>query len=170
MKRLVRFFAFTLTCLMFSCKQSPVNDINKFSDATLVKIYDLKDRRSSDSLYQYFSSDNDTYRAEAVLAFASIQDSSGNDALGKMLKDESPQVRAAAAFAIGQIKLSRAEGLIVDALKQEQDGDVRDELIESYGKIARRWDLCLCPMILCCLKDSPGQCIVPDSEEWRTVY
>lgn len=141
MKNIVRTFLLALPAIAFSCKQSPPNGANKFSDPVLVKIYDLKDRRSSDSLYRYFSSDNEIYRSEAALAFASIQDSSAIAAVGKMLTDESKLVRASAAFAIGQMKSSSAQGLLVNALTHEKDHNVRDELIESYGRIAKHWDL-----------------------------
>ncbi len=75
--------------ITFSCQEKRNDGANKFSDPVLIKIYDLKDRRLADSLYQYFTSPNEKYREEAVLAFASIQDSTGISALGKMLQDES---------------------------------------------------------------------------------
>jgi cyclophilin family peptidyl-prolyl cis-trans isomerase len=140
--------AITLSVLVavtinFSCREKRNGGANKFSDPVLIKIYDLKDRRLSDSLYQYFASRNEKYREEAVLAFASIQDSTGISALGKMLQDESITVRAAAAFSIGQIGSSLGETFLVESLKTEKEKTVREELIEAYGKVARQWDLSL---------------------------
>jgi cyclophilin family peptidyl-prolyl cis-trans isomerase/HEAT repeat protein len=129
--------------ITFSCQEKSNGAANKFSDPVLIKIYDLKDRRLADSLYQYFTSPNEKYREEAVLAFASIQDSTSISALGKMLKDESRSVRAAAAFSIGQIGSSLAEPFVIESLKTEKEKSVRGELIEAYGKTARQWDLSL---------------------------
>ena len=129
--------------IIFSCQEKRNGAANKFSDPVLIKIYDLKDRRLADSLYQYFTSPNEKYREEAVLAFASIQDSTSISALGKMLEDESRSVRAAAAFSIGQIGSALAEPFLLESLKTEKEKSVRDELIEAYGKITRQWDLSL---------------------------
>ena len=124
----------------FSCQENQ-GALNKFSDPVLIAIYDFKDRRLPDSLYQFFSSPNEVYREEAVLAFASIQDSSGIGALGKMLNDESSRVRAAAAFSMGQIKSSLTETLLVESLKTEEEKSVTEELTEAYGKVTKRWSL-----------------------------
>jgi HEAT repeat protein len=129
--------------ITFSCQEKRNGAANKFSDPVLIKIYDLKDRRLADSLYQYFTSPNEKYREEAVLAFASIQDSTSISALGKMLEDESRSVRTAAAFSIGQIGSALAEPFLLESLKTEKEKSVRDELIEAYGKITRQWDLSL---------------------------
>jgi cyclophilin family peptidyl-prolyl cis-trans isomerase/HEAT repeat protein len=141
MKTTVHILTIVAVGIAFSCESRREDAFNKFSDPVLIKIYDLKDRRLHDSLYQFFSSPNEVYREESVLAFASIQDSSGVTALGNMLNDESSRVRAAAAFSIGQLKSSRAETLLVESLKTEKDKLVREELIESYGKVAKRWNL-----------------------------
>lgn len=137
--------AITLSVLVavtitFSCRESRNGDANKFSDNVLIKIYDLKDRRLADSLYQYFTSPNEKYREEAVLAFASIQDSTAISALGKMLHDKSITVRTAAAFSLGQIGSPSAEPFLVESLKTEKEKSVREELIEAYGKTTRDWD------------------------------
>jgi cyclophilin family peptidyl-prolyl cis-trans isomerase/HEAT repeat protein len=123
-----------------SCTEEP-RVTNKFSDPHLVKIYDFKDRRLTDSLYKYFESNEEKYREEAALAFGSIQDSSSVDALGRLLRDQSPAVRAAAAFSIGQSGSSKSEALLIESLSTEKDKSVLDELIESYGKVTTKWDL-----------------------------
>lgn len=141
MKCFATLCALIIAALLCSCRPSQKSYVNKFADTTILKIYDLQDRRKADSLYQFFSSADERHRAEAVLALASIQDSLGITALGKMLRDNSSTVRASAAFAIGQLKSSSGKRLLVEALQHEKDGSVRDELIESYGKITTRWDL-----------------------------
>ena len=131
----------SVVALTFSCQPSDNNHVNKFADPEIIKIYDFKDRRIADSLYQYFNHTDERYRAEAALALASIQDSSSINALGKMLTDESQIVRASAAFAIGQIQSLSGETILIEALQREKDRSIRNELIESYGKVTRHWDL-----------------------------
>src|SRR5687767_10654993 len=98
-----RSFVF-LFCLIvvISCKTKE-NSPNKFSDPIFVKIAELQDRRQSDSLYQYFTHENPAYRKDAVLAFASIQDTLAISKIADVLKnDSSSEVKSAAAFALGQ--------------------------------------------------------------------
>src|SRR6478735_2044614 len=100
---MIRAQLFLIVCLfaIVSCTQK--KGINKFSDDTLVKIADFQDHRLSDSLYQFFNHENPTYRKNAVLAFASIQDTLAIEKLGDVLKnDPNTEVRTAAAFALGQ--------------------------------------------------------------------
>ena len=146
MKRIVNFLAMVVIATALSCHEKSEEIVNKFGDPVLIKIYDFKDRRLGDSLYQYFSSSNEVYREEAALAFASIQDSSAIAALGNMLSDENSRVRAATAFSIGQMKSPRGEQLLVELLKTEKDKFVRDELIEAYGKVTKRWDPSIMPL------------------------
>jgi cyclophilin family peptidyl-prolyl cis-trans isomerase/HEAT repeat protein len=118
---------------LISCDQK--KGINKFSDDTLVKIADLQDRRHSDSLYLFFDHENATYRREAVLAFASIQDTVAIVRLGKVLdNDADPAVRAAAAFALGQTGTAKSFSALMDALPNEQTAEVGREMIEALGK------------------------------------
>src|SRR5688572_19979193 len=100
--------------LVTSCVKE--DGINKFSDPTIVKIYDLKDRRLSDSLYHYFTSENLAYRVEAVLAFGSIQDSLAIDRIAQLLSDADPSVRKSAAFSLGQTPSSKSGKVVADAL------------------------------------------------------
>src|SRR5437762_1194171 len=98
-------FCIALFFIIFilACRQSEKAPLNKFSDPILAKIADLQDRRLSDSLYQFLSSPNAVYRQEAVLAFASIQDSTAVDKIGRLLLlDSDSAVRMTAAFAMGQ--------------------------------------------------------------------
>jgi cyclophilin family peptidyl-prolyl cis-trans isomerase/HEAT repeat protein len=123
-----------------SCKKSETAT-NKFSDPVLLKIADLQDRRSSDSLYTYFAHENALYRKEAVLAFASIQDSAAVEKIGALLQaDQDTTVRKASAFAMGQIRSQKSISQLEDAASKEKDGNVLKEIFEAYGKVAKKWN------------------------------
>lgn len=111
------------------------NDVNKFSDPMLVRIADLQDRRQADSLFVYFKSENATHRREAVLAFASIQDTGALVKLQEVLRyDKDPMVRKAAAVALGQIRSQQSAVILWKALTEEKNTEVLREVIESCGK------------------------------------
>jgi hypothetical protein len=122
-----------------SCKETP--STNKFADPVLMKIADLKDRRSSDSLYSFFTNEKAAYREEAALAFASIQDSAAVQQLKKLLSDEHKGVRKAAAFALGQTASRQSSQILIEALAGETDSEIINEILEAYGKVTRRWNL-----------------------------
>jgi cyclophilin family peptidyl-prolyl cis-trans isomerase/HEAT repeat protein len=116
--------------------------VNKFSDPVLVKIFDLKDRRLSDSLYQFFQSPDSIYRYEAALAFASIQDLSALDKLNRLLlREQQSSVKIAIAYAIGQTPSIEAERILLGAIMREKDPRVLRELLEAYGKTTEHWQL-----------------------------
>ncbi|MBA4057887.1 MAG: hypothetical protein C0490_24435, partial [Marivirga sp.] len=125
-----------------SCRKSPTVEVNKFSDTLLTKIWDLKDQRLSDSLYPFFSNHNELYRRDAVLAFASVQDSTAVDRIGALLlNDESIAVRLAAAFALGQTPCDQSTLILSKAFNQEKEKDVIRAIIESYGGVTKQWRL-----------------------------
>lgn len=98
------------------CCKPPQEHSNHFSDEVCRKIADYKDRRLSDSLHVYFSHTNATYRREAVLAFASIQDTIAVSRIASvLLNDSATAVREAAAFALGQIKCKASANALVNA-------------------------------------------------------
>jgi cyclophilin family peptidyl-prolyl cis-trans isomerase/HEAT repeat protein len=116
------------------------NSINKFSDPVLVKIADLKDRRSADSLYSYFTHENSHYRKEAALAFGSIRDGEAVEKIGTLLlSDPDPEVRKAAAFSLGQTASPNSSILLEQAASKEKDGKVIIEILEAYGKVTPKW-------------------------------
>lgn len=116
-----------------SCK--PVN-VNKFGDPIIVEIYNLKDKRWSNSLYPFFKSRNPLYRAEAAMAFGSIQDSTANNYLGDLLlHDSASTVRKSAAFALGQTGGLSASQLLLNALQSEKQNLVLREVLENFGKV-----------------------------------
>lgn len=123
--------------LIAACTTPP----NKFSDPNLVKIYDFADRRQGDSLIQYLKHSNVNYRAEACLAFASIQDSTLSYWLGNiLLEDTSRSVRVNAAFALGQTLGNSSVNALIPALTDKDPRVVR-EVLEALGKTIRKPDL-----------------------------
>ena len=135
------FYCLIIIGLHVSCEQRP-KGLNKFSDPVIRKIYDLKDRRLSDSLYQYLNHESAEYRNEAVLAFASIQDSAALDRLGRLLtREQDTLVRRSLAFAIGQVRNSHSERIMLGALIRESHPPVLKEMLEAYGKTTAHWQL-----------------------------
>jgi cyclophilin family peptidyl-prolyl cis-trans isomerase/HEAT repeat protein len=129
-----------------SCQKRNYVGDNKFSDSTMAKIWDLKDRRLADSLHPYFVSNDATYRRDAALAFSSIQDSTGVIRIGNLLmRDESTAVRSAAALALGQTPCHQSELILSEAFEKENEVAVRREIIESYGKVTKHWKLDVAP-------------------------
>lgn len=111
--------------------------VNKFSDPTSITIADFQDRRLSDSLYQFFNHQNSSYRKDAVLAFASIQDTLAIDQLANVLKkDPNAEVRSVAAFALGQTGTQKSFFALLQSALTEQEDEVMTEIIEALGKTA----------------------------------
>ena len=109
---------------------------NKFSDPVFVRISDFQDQRLSDSLYRFLNHQNAAYRRDAVLAFASIQDTTAVEKIAKLLTDENTEVRKAAAFALGQTGGSRAYDFLLNA--PANDTLALDEVLEAAGKTMKR--------------------------------
>lgn len=124
-------------CLLAACGSK--TELNKFSDPHHVQIANLQDHRYTDSLYLYFKHENPNYRRDAVLAFASLQDSTAVDRLAEVLKtDADPAVRKAAAIALGQTPALQSAEVLYEALTVEKDNTVLKEIIESCGKVFRK--------------------------------
>jgi cyclophilin family peptidyl-prolyl cis-trans isomerase/HEAT repeat protein len=103
----------------------------------MIKIADFQDKRLSDSLYTYFENENSTIRHDAVLSFASIQDTLSADKIGKLLLgDNNANVRRAAAFALGQTNCIAATEILLQSIAIERDNSVLKIALEAYGKIA----------------------------------
>jgi cyclophilin family peptidyl-prolyl cis-trans isomerase/HEAT repeat protein len=120
-----------LIIVLSSCKYE--KRINKFSDETFVKIADFQDRRQSDSLYQFFDRLNPAYRRDAVLAFASIQDTLAVERIYKLLVDDrDDEVRKAAAFALGQTGGSKTFRFLLNT--PNRDSITTQEIMEAAGK------------------------------------
>ncbi len=133
-----RLFVSALILVGWSCSS---DHPNKFSDPTLVRIYEYKDKRQTDSLYQFFNSEKSSVRQEAVLAFASIQDTLASQALGTILLEDSvADVRQAAAFALGQTKGFLAVNSLIPAAS-DKDAHVSAEALEALGKSISKKDI-----------------------------
>ncbi len=132
-------FLFVLTII--SCKNEE-KPLNKFDDPHLVKIADFQDRRSGDSLVRYLEDTNPTYRKAAALAYASVQDSGNVVQLQKLLFDDADSsVRKAAAYALGQTPSSASEKVLYESTLREKESSVLAQVIESYGKVCKHWNL-----------------------------
>ncbi len=136
----VLLFALSIVILT-SCHKD--NAVNRFAKNEIyIRIADLQDKRSSDSLQLYLKDDDAAVRRNAVLAFGSVQDSTVVEGIADLLSnDTNADVRKAAAFALGQTRCRESETALTSALKNEKDLEVRDEIIEAYGKVAKRWGL-----------------------------
>ncbi len=132
---------------LFACQSShdtqeaPVEEINRFQDSILVKIYNYQDQRNAEALLAYFKSELPIYRQAAALGLASVQDSTALDALIKLLYDAKPQVRGTAAYAIGQIGKDRASSELHKYIKREVALSARMFGLEALGKCANQEDL-----------------------------
>ncbi len=115
--------------------------LNKFSDPVIVKIYDLKDHRQTDSLLNFLRSDNVIYRKEVALAFGSVQDTVACPMLGSvLLEDSDSEVRRNAAFALGQTGGFQAVNALLAALA-DTSRTVSREVLEALGKTISKNDL-----------------------------
>lgn len=142
MIRLAASGIFLILVIFTSCTKPKKEAVNKFSDTVFVKIADFQDRRLSDSLYTYFKHIDAAYRRDAVLAFASIQDSTAVNALKEvLLNDTDSTVRQAAAYALGQIKTNSGAVVLALAVAKEKNTMVQKEILEAYGKATSRWAL-----------------------------
>ena len=139
---MARLFHLPALALFLFCCQPSDEPLNKFSDPYLIRIADFQDRRHADSLYPFFNHPNSRYRREAVQAFGSLQEAGQAERIGKLLlMDPDPSVRKAAAFALGQIQHPACERILLGALIKERTSDITAEILESYGKTTRRWQL-----------------------------
>jgi cyclophilin family peptidyl-prolyl cis-trans isomerase/HEAT repeat protein len=122
-----------IALVLLSCKGGR-HEVNKFSDAELIKIYDWQDKRLSDSLALYFQHADPTYRRHAALAFASVQDTLMADSLGHLLlSDADEQVRIAAAFALGQSPCRIGANQLTTSLTKEKSESVLRYVLEALG-------------------------------------
>ncbi|GAA4354445.1 peptidylprolyl isomerase [Hymenobacter saemangeumensis] len=130
--------------LLAACARTPrpsASAANKFTDATLRQIGTAQDERNTSALLPFLTSANPTYRREAALAFASVQEKLASPYLLPLLRDADPSVRRAAAYAIGQTGDSTAvDSLRVRVLK-EPDGLVRRYVHEALGRCVTRTSL-----------------------------
>lgn len=114
---------------------------NKFHDERIRNIYDLKDRRSTDTLLVLLGDISAQIRNEAAMALASVQDSLASQRLGTaLLEDPDEQVRVNAAFALGQTGGYQAVNALLPALTTSSPKVTR-EVLEALGKSVSKSDL-----------------------------
>lgn len=106
------------------------------------QLYNLRDKRHTDSLLLFLKNDDVTLRYLAALSFASIRDTNAVSALIPLLKDPSAEVRTATAFALGQIGSARCEQPLIeafvamDSLSEHQRFNA--VVLEAVGKCGSR--------------------------------
>ncbi|HQQ82514.1 MAG TPA: peptidylprolyl isomerase [Cyclobacteriaceae bacterium] len=114
---------------------------NKFHDERIREIYDLKDRRSTDTLLVLLGDISAQIRNEAAMALASVQDSLASNRLGTaLLEDPDEAVRVNAAFALGQTGGYQAVNALLPALTTSPPHVTR-EVLEALGKSVSKSDL-----------------------------
>lgn len=107
---------------------------NKFSDEKIRKIYTFQDERNTDSLLPFLKDSNAKYRAEAAMAFASIQDTLAISNLKELFKDSVVIVRKNIAYALGQMRSEWAVSDLIKGFISEKDIQVKNIILESIGK------------------------------------
>jgi len=117
-------------------KAGKVNlDLNNKS---VQRLFDLRDKRQTDSLTRYLAHPDATLRYIAALSFASSRDTLGIQPLTPLLQDPVEEVRIAAAFSLGQIGHASCEDPLIaafdrkDSLSQHQQFNA--VVLEAIGK------------------------------------
>lgn len=129
-----------ITVVMITCRRKEDHP-NKFSDSILVKLYDLQDRRLSDSLSHYTDVTNLSYKQTATLSFGSIQDTLYVNKLVEKLSDQDVVTRVNAAFALGQTGGKQTADFLIKRISKEQDSLVLHEIFQAIGKIINRSEI-----------------------------
>lgn len=136
---MIRLYVLLPAILLTACSGN--KGPNKFSDPTIIEIYNLKDRRSGDSLKVYLTSENPVYRREAALAFASVQDSTAAILLGNILKEDTDlEARLNAAFALGQTGGQESVNALIPAIYHNEHVVVK-EVFEALGRAVDETDV-----------------------------
>lgn len=109
-----------------------------FRDTVWQRVYMLQEKQDIRGLVGLFRHKNPTLRYGAVMAFASIQDSTVLDSLYMMLADKNLKVREAAAFALGQIGSQKATRHLLAAYDNKdslnQKTILNATILEAIGK------------------------------------
>jgi cyclophilin family peptidyl-prolyl cis-trans isomerase/HEAT repeat protein len=139
-------FLFISIILILLVQQScipPVEEIYTdvkmdLKDPAMQKILNFQNEAQQDSLLEFFRHQNPSYRYYAVMAFASLKDSTYIGELVAMLKDEHLDVRAAAAYSIGQTGSKNIVQNLVEAFVPQDTIDVNNDfnanILEAVGK------------------------------------
>ena len=129
--------------LTWAC-QEPVTETvfiseirNDLTDSIVRKILDFQHAGNTDSLLQYTSHPDPTYRYYMAQAFASHQDNRALDSLHYLLNDTIYDVAQQAAYAVGQIGSSRSTASLTNAFASRQyqvNTPFQATLLEAVGK------------------------------------
>jgi cyclophilin family peptidyl-prolyl cis-trans isomerase/HEAT repeat protein len=153
MRPFLYFILFLAALAPFGCEPVPdVNDSVKLGaieldlrDDGVRRLYDLRDRRQTDSLVLYLKHQDPALRYLAALSFASVRDTLAIDALAPLLQDPVEDVRIAAAFALGQTGSARAEPLLISAFDSRDSNSLHQRfnatVLEAIGKCGTRASL-----------------------------
>jgi cyclophilin family peptidyl-prolyl cis-trans isomerase/HEAT repeat protein len=141
-KHLLQFYSAVFFLVGFSSCSAPTSNvqndkepyISKYSDPVIREIHELKNDRNTRDLAYFLTHQNPQYRAEAAMAFGSIQDSAVVKDLVLCLQDEEPLVRMMSAFALGQLRISSVSADLVELIVQDTTTTVRTEALEALGK------------------------------------
>ncbi|MFM8490059.1 MAG: HEAT repeat domain-containing protein, partial [Bacteroidota bacterium] len=108
------------------------------NNKSVQRLFDLRDKRQTDSLTRYLVHPDATLRYIAALSFASSRDTLGIQPLIPLLQDPVEEVRIAAAFSLGQIGHASCEDPLIaafdrkDSLSQHQQFNA--VVLEAIGK------------------------------------
>lgn len=122
--------------------QEPITEVTlNVNDTNYQKVYNYQDKQELDSLLDYTSDFDPSYRYMVARGLASVQSKSGLDSLYKLLNDPVMKVRTAAAYAIGQIGDPTSVTELLHAFKTKDTLDVNNiynaTIIESIGKLGK---------------------------------
>ncbi|NNE27934.1 MAG: hypothetical protein HKN09_13905 [Saprospiraceae bacterium] len=133
------FCSMFLACVPESKKILTEVDV-RYDDPVFQKIAEHEYSKEVDSLYEYLSSPDPTYRYLAARSFASLHEPGALDSLYTMLDDTIVKVRAIAAHAIGQMRNPDSEEFLLRGFRQRDtmsvDNSANAEIIEAIGKIS----------------------------------
>lgn len=108
-------------------------------------IYNLRDKRKTDSLLIFLTDRDVTLRYLAALSFASVCDSNAIGGLTPLLQDPVEDVRVAAAFALGQIGTPKCERPLIEAFVAKDSLSefqrFNSVVLEAIGKCGTRKSL-----------------------------
>ncbi len=125
----------------FPPEEEKLNEVNySLSDPNVRLIFDLKDKKLSDSLIVFCRHKNAAYRYLAAMAFASFTDTKALAELSSLLKDPVEKVRQAAVFSLGQSGRADAEIPLINAfIAVDSSGPFQETngmILEALGKCA----------------------------------
>ena len=108
-------------------------------------VYNLRDKRKTDSLLILLNDRDVTLRYLAALSFASNRDTNAISGLASLLSDPAEEVRIAAAFALGQIGSLKGERPLIEAFLAKDSLSEHQRfnavVLEAVGKCGSRKNL-----------------------------